>query len=71
VSGYVWHGKKPVHPCACGCGMEVSIARRSDSRNGQVKGRPPRYVSGHNPPRKSPVPLHPRHLTLAAEASDA
>jgi len=55
VSGYAWNGKRPVHPCACGCGTEVSIATRSDSRNGQVKGQPLRYVSGHNRARRSPV----------------
>jgi hypothetical protein len=56
VSAYAWNGKKPVHPCACGCGTEVSIATRSDRRNGQVKGQPLRYVSGHNNVRRSPVP---------------
>lgn len=48
MTGYAWNGKQAVNPCACGCGEEVAIAKRSDRRNGQVKGRPLRFVSGHN-----------------------
>lgn len=57
MSGYVWRGRQAaVNPCACGCGEEAPIAKRTDSRYGQVKGQPKRYISGHNPPGKSPVP---------------
>lgn len=34
--------------CECGCGAETAIATRSDRRNGQIKGRPLRFVQGHN-----------------------
>lgn len=34
--------------CACGCGHETAIATRTDSRRGQVKGQPMRFLPGHN-----------------------
>lgn len=40
--------------CQCGCGEAVPIARRTDVRNGWVKGEPMRYRRGHNT-RLSPV----------------
>lgn len=52
MAGYRWNGTLPDGPlCACGCSEPVKIAARSDARFGTVKGRPMRYVHGHNPPR--------------------
>lgn len=40
--------------CECGCGRETKIAQRNDRNAGLVKGRPRRFVVGHNN-RKSGV----------------
>jgi hypothetical protein len=34
--------------CKCGCGKPTSIARRTRSDRGYVKGQPIPYISGHN-----------------------
>lgn len=34
--------------CLCGCGENVEIAVKGDRRYGQVRGRPRRYLRGHN-----------------------
>jgi hypothetical protein len=34
--------------CLCGCGQPVPIAKRNQSRDRIVRGRPLRYVAGHN-----------------------
>ena len=34
--------------CECGCGLAAPIAQRSYSKKGWVKGRPLRFVQGHN-----------------------
>lgn len=34
--------------CLCGCGQATRIAARSHTRYGQVRGRPLRYIKGHN-----------------------
>jgi hypothetical protein len=34
--------------CECGCGELAPIAPKTDARHGAVKGRPRRFVSGHN-----------------------
>lgn len=34
--------------CECGCGGQTSIAKETDRSNGTVKGRPLRYLRGHN-----------------------
>ena len=47
--GYTWRGRRPVNPCACGCGEEAPIAAKTDVRHGRVKGQPVKYISGHNP----------------------
>lgn len=50
MSGYRWRGKRPERPlCLCGCGAPVSVATRTDRRYGRVKGKPSRYLHGHNP----------------------
>jgi len=33
--------------CACGCGIPVSIARRTDARTGAVAGQPLKFLKGH------------------------
>lgn len=35
--------------CECGCGQEVSLAKKTSARSGHVKGQPLRYVYGHSP----------------------
>jgi hypothetical protein len=34
--------------CACGCGRPTPIAAKNDTRAGQVRGQPIRFVNGHN-----------------------
>lgn len=34
--------------CECGCGRPTNIAKQTSRRHGHVKGRPVRFVSGHN-----------------------
>lgn len=34
--------------CQCGCGGRAPIATKTDSSTGRVKGRPMRFISGHN-----------------------
>ena len=33
--------------CACGCGERTSVARRSNSKFGHVRGQPVRFIMGH------------------------
>ena len=42
--------------CECGCGQETSIARRTRSNIGVVKGQPRRFLAGHN--KKNGKPEH-------------
>ena len=35
--------------CACGCGRKTSVAEVTSRRDGTVKGKPLRYIRGHNP----------------------
>src|ERR1700678_1284389 len=35
--------------CECGCGQQTSIAKRSRSDRGWIKGQPVPFVWGHNP----------------------
>lgn len=44
----------PEGHCECGCGTSTGIAPRDDPRYGTVKGRPLRFINGHNR-RKSPL----------------
>lgn len=37
--------------CQCGCGLRAPIATRTDSSRGWIKGRPLRYIRGHQPKR--------------------
>ena len=34
--------------CKCGCGIETSLARRTDTRYGTTKGQPLPYALGHH-----------------------
>ncbi len=34
--------------CLCGCGGKVTIATRSQSRDGMIRGRPVRFIQGHD-----------------------
>jgi hypothetical protein len=34
--------------CACGCGGETRVPNRSSAKDGQVAGRPLRFLHGHN-----------------------
>ena len=34
--------------CECGCGDPAPIAKRADKRRKAVKGKPSRFISGHN-----------------------
>lgn len=34
--------------CACGCGQETPIATRTRTGRGQEKGKPLRFINGHN-----------------------
>jgi hypothetical protein len=40
--------RAPVKPCECGCGLPAPIAKWNSRRDGSVKGRPLRYIHGHN-----------------------
>ena len=45
----------PYGYCHCGCGQLAPIAAQSDTARGYVKGKPLRYIAGHNA-RKFPPP---------------
>jgi hypothetical protein len=34
--------------CLCGCGQPAGVYGRTNSRRGEVRGQPKRYVNGHN-----------------------
>lgn len=40
-------GPNPSGYCMCGCGERTPLSYQSDSRNGNVAGKPQRYVYGH------------------------
>jgi hypothetical protein len=33
--------------CQCGCGCRAPIAKRSDKRDGSIKGQPRKFIQGH------------------------
>jgi hypothetical protein len=41
-------GPNPSGLCMCGCGTPTRLARQGDSAYGLVRGKPLRYVNGHN-----------------------
>lgn len=48
MSGYAYGGRAAANPCQCGCGGEVGLARRTDLKRGMIKGKPNRFINGHN-----------------------
>lgn len=34
--------------CKCGCGKKTSISKVTDHRRGNIKGKPVKYIKGHN-----------------------
>lgn len=34
--------------CGCGCGGEAPVSSRTDKRYGAIKGKPRRFIQGHN-----------------------
>jgi len=53
-------GKPRSELCACGCGKSAPIATRTNTTYGWVKGRPKRFIQGHNSrglnnPRSKPL----------------
>ena len=39
----------PAGLCLCGCGQKTNLAPHNNAAKGWVKGRPLRYVRGHQP----------------------
>jgi hypothetical protein len=52
--------------CMCGCGQPAPIARQGDTARGLVRGKPGRYIRGHNPAKPHPVvaPPNPSGLCM-------
>lgn len=46
-------GPNPSGLCLCGCGQKVALASKTSKRNGWVRGKPVKYLVGHQH-RKSP-----------------
>jgi hypothetical protein len=40
--------KIPLGTCQCGCGQSTTIATKTTTREGWIKGQPKRFISGHN-----------------------
>lgn len=55
----------PAGCCQCGCGNKTRLARQNNPKHGHVKGRPLRYLNGHNPSGRTPRP----RLVLAPDAT--
>jgi len=34
--------------CQCGCGQKTTVAQRTATRNGYIKGKPVRFIKGHS-----------------------
>lgn len=43
------NGPNPSGICMCGCGKATPIAKQTISEQGAVRGKPKRFVPGHNP----------------------
>lgn len=46
----------PYGYCHCGCGRKTNIATHTNIKRGSVKGKPVRYISGHNARKHFPEP---------------
>lgn len=44
----------PENLCGCGCGGRTTIAKKTCTASGRIKGRPSKYIRGHHP--------HPSHV---------
>lgn len=44
-------GRLPLGLCQCGCGRQTRVPLKSDRKNGCKRGRPMRFVRGHNKQR--------------------
>lgn len=53
--------------CECGCGERTALAKQTDTAKGYVKGKPLRYVNGHNNTHNEP-PLAERFWKKVAKA---
>ena len=49
-------------PCACGCGQPAPLVKKTNARLGHVKGKPLKFVSGHNKRVKSSLDLLMKHV---------
>lgn len=45
----------PYGYCQCGCGGEAPTAKKTDSRLGAVKGKPRKFIMGHQRRKSSPA----------------
>lgn len=54
--------------CECGCGGQVSLAKRTNKQFGHVKGQPVRFLPGHHRRGVSP-PLEERFHSRVAKGS--
>ena len=45
--------------CECGCGKESPLAKRTRPYCGHVKGKPLRFINGHNPRKTEHAPIVP------------
>jgi hypothetical protein len=45
----------PYGYCQCGCGQQTRLARRTDRRDGALKGKPLRFIHGHNTRCQTPI----------------
>src|SRR5271166_58 len=55
--------------CKCGCGKEVSLAKRTDPRYGTIKGQPLSFLLGHkNTLRKLPEDEAKRRIKASCKA---
>lgn len=51
----------PVGYCQCGCGQKTTVPKKSNAKEGRVRGVPMRFVSGHNGAHRPFEPLDTRY----------
>lgn len=59
-----------VNLCECGCGQLAPIATRNRTRGGMVKGKPMRFVVGHNNYLRERAPLAERFWAKVCKTGD-
>ena len=47
--------------CECGCGEPTKIAKKTNTRDGYIKGEPARYIKGHN---SNPMCVYYRKMSM-------